>query len=170
MSEISPGMRLHFRVHRSMDLANFNVSFTSAQAVNTNEYRPSNVGFGITYTLPIVISLLSSKKGHLVLLENPEAHLHPRAQSKIGELAARAAASGVQVVFETHSDHVLNGVRIAVKSKKLDASDAGILFFDRLDGDRRAHVTSLEMDSEGRIADWPAGFFDEFEKSIEQLI
>jgi predicted ATPase len=94
MSEISPGLRLHFTSHRSMDLVNLGVSFSSAGAVSSNEYRTANVGFGITYTLPIVVSLLSSKSGSLVLLENPEAHLHPRAQSKIGELIARAAAAG----------------------------------------------------------------------------
>ncbi len=128
------------------------------------------MGFGITYTLPIVISLLSAKPGHLVLLENPEAHLHPRAQSKIGELIARTAASGVQVIFETHSDHVLNGVRMAVKDKRLGADDASILFFDRVAGSLRARVTPLQMDADGRIDQWPVGFFDEFEKSIERLI
>jgi len=172
MSEISPGLRLHFNTHRSMDLVNLGISFSAPGIVSTNEYRPGNVGFGITYTLPIVVSLLSSASGDLVLLENPEAHLHPRAQSKMGELIARAAASGVQVIFETHSDHVLNGIRIAVKTGLLECKKARILFFDRntVEGSKRTNVTSLTIDSDGRIDDWPSGFFDEFEKSIERLI
>jgi predicted ATPase len=178
MSEISPGIRFHFNPHRSMDLVNVEISFSSAGSVNTNEYRPVNVGFGITYTLPIVISLLASGSGTLIFLENPEAHLHPRGQSKIGELIARAAASGVQVIFETHSDHVLNGIRIAVKGRLLQSSDAVIYFFDKYsvveqaDQEPRvkARVTQLSMDSNGRIDEWPSGFFDEFEKSIEKLL
>lgn len=172
MSEISPGLRLHFKTHRSMDLVNMGISFASTGSVSTNEYRPGNVGFGITYTLPVVVSLLSSAPGDLVFLENPEAHLHPRAQSKIGELIARAAASGVQVIFETHSDHVLNGIRIAIKSGILKSEDATILFFDRdnVEESNGTRVTSLTIDSNGRIDDWPSGFFDEFEKSIERLI
>lgn len=172
MSEISPGLRLHLNTHRSMDLVNLGISFTAVKTVSTNEYRPANVGFGITYTLPIVVALLSSAKGDLVFLENPEAHLHPRAQSKIGELIARACSSGVQVIFETHSDHVLNGIRIAIKTGALKANDTIVLFFDRNKvGDRlRTRASKLFIDSNGRIADWPEGFFDEFEKSIEQLM
>jgi predicted ATPase len=172
MSEISPGLRLHFNAHRTMDLVNLGVSFTAVGIVSTNEYRSANVGFGITYTLPIVVSLLSSNKGDLVFLENPEAHLHPRAQSKIGELITRACSSGVQVIFETHSDHVLNGVRIAVKAGVLNANDATVLFFDKDKvGDRlKTQVSTLLIDSDGRIANWPVGFFDEFEKSIERLM
>jgi len=172
MSEISPGLRLHFNAHRSMDLVNLGISFTATGIVSTNEYRPANVGFGITYTLPIVVSLLASGKEDLVFLENPEAHLHPRAQSKMGELIARACSSGVQVIFETHSDHVLNGVRIAIKADVLKANDATVLFFDRdKAGDRlKTQVTALLIDPNGRIANWPSGFFDEFEKSIERLM
>lgn len=172
MSEISPGLRLHFNPHRAMDLVNFGVSFAAVGIVTTNEYRSGNVGFGITYTLPIVVSLLSSRQGDLVFLENPEAHLHPRAQSKIGELIARACSAGVQVIFETHSDHVLNGIRIAIKEKILEPNQAAVLFFRKeLAGDRlKSQFSSLFVDSNGRIANWPTGFFDEFEKSIERLI
>jgi predicted ATPase len=171
MSEISPGLRLHLTTHRSMDLVNLAVSFSSARSVSTNEYRPGNVGFGITYTLPIVVSLLSSAPGDLVLLENPEAHLHPRAQSKIGGLIARASASGVQVVFETHSDHVLNGIRLSVKDTILESGDTTILFFDKGDTEARGtRVSPLQVDADGRIDQWPEGFFDEFERSIEKLM
>ena len=170
MSEISPGLRLQFNTHRSMDLVNLGISFTSAGSVSTNEYRSVNVGFGITYTLPVVVSLLSSAPGDLVFLENPEAHLHPRAQSKLGELIARAASSGVQVIFETHSDHVLNGIRIAIKTGLLKSEEAAVLFFAKGEESKSTRVTTLKIDQNGRIDDWPSGFFDEFEKSIERLI
>ena len=153
-----------------MDLVNLGISFSSAGSVSTNEYRSVNVGFGITYTLPVVVSLLSSAPGDLVFIENPEAHLHPRAQSKLGELIARAASSGVQVIFETHSDHVLNGIRIAIKTGLLKSEQAAVLFFSKGEESKSTSVTTLNIDQNGRIDNWPSGFFDEFEKSIESLI
>ena len=71
--------------------------------------RAPNAGFGISYALPVVVAALRAADGGLLLVENPEAHLHPAGQSKIGGFLARIAADGVQVFLETHSDHVLNG-------------------------------------------------------------
>jgi len=107
-----------------------------------------------------------------LLVENPEAHLHPRAQVKIGELLARAAASGSQVIFETHSDHVLNGIRLAVHNKTVSPSQVQLHYFSKTDlsGLGSSRIRSLTIDSEGRIADWPDGFFDEFERSLDQLM
>lgn len=76
------------------------------------QQRPTNIGFGLTYVLPIVVACLSAKPGTLILLENPEAHPHPQGQTWMAYLASAAAASGVQIVMETHSDHVLNGLRL----------------------------------------------------------
>jgi predicted ATPase len=173
MGEISPGLRLHFTAHPGMDLMHLRYSYNAPGQVASNEYRPTNVGFGITYSLPVVVALLSAPKDAIVLLENPEAHLHPRGQVKIGELLARAAASGVQVVVESHSDHVLNGIRLAVHEGILDPTvNLELHYFDREGGPgtARSRVVSPRMDSQGRIDSWPDGFFDEFEKSLEQLI
>ena len=79
------------------------------------EYFPQNVGFGITYVLPIIISLLKAEKGDLIIIENPESHLHPGAQVEIAKLCCKAAAQGVQLIIETHSDHFFNAIRVAVK-------------------------------------------------------
>ena len=73
--------------------------------------RAPNAGFGISYALPVVVAALRAEVGGLLLVENPEAHLHPAGQSKIGSFLARVAADGVRIFLETHSDHVLNGIR-----------------------------------------------------------
>ena len=120
--------------------------------------RPANVGFGLTYCLPIIVAALGSTPGAVFIVENPEAHLHPRAQSEIGKFLVRVAASGVQTIVETHSDHVLNGVRVAVAAEHLLSSDdVAIHFF----GAAGASVTEITLNGNGGLSVWPLGFFDQ---------
>ena len=76
------------------------------------EFLPTNMGFGISYSLPIVISCLIARTGKIVAVQNPEAHLHPDAQTRIGEFLAHASGFGFSLIVETHSDHVLEGMQI----------------------------------------------------------
>ncbi|MGH7497087.1 MAG: DUF3696 domain-containing protein [bacterium] len=170
-NEISPGTRIHVTSYSGMDLVNLQYSFALGKQVS-NFYRATSVGFGITYTLPILIALLSSQQGALVLLENPEAHLHPQGQVRIGEILALAANYGIQVVVETHSDHILNGIRIAVQGGRLSAEHISLNFFERRDypAGSRTTVATPNMDQNGRIDYWPEGFFDEWDKSLEKLL
>ena len=136
---------------------------------DTDFQRPIHTGFGLTQVLPIVTAALSANVEDLLLIENPEVHLHPAGQAEMGEFLAEAAAAGVQVLVETHSDHILNGIRRAVKKGILPAEDAALHFFrprrgDEQDGD--AQVQTLILDNEGGIDDWPDGFFDQFDKDM----
>jgi len=133
-------------------------------------HRPQNVGFGVTYALPLVIAILTAHEGDVVLLENPEAHLHPRAQARLGRLCAKAAAAGVQVVVETHSDHVLNGARVAVHAGIISPDDVSILFFNGPMADEDALVTHIRTDRAGRLDQWPHGFFDEGDHLLDRLL
>ena len=167
LSEVSPGTRIHLTPSPTMDIVNLEYSFVSPGQVS-KRFRATNVGFGLTYSLPVLTALLGSKPGSLVLLENPEAHLHPKGQFKIGELIARAAASGRQILFETHSDHVLNGIRLAVHGGIIKPEDVGLYFFDRPMG--TTQVVNPKMDRNGRINHWPENFFDEWDRSLEALL
>jgi predicted ATPase len=120
--------------------------------------------------LPILVAILSSKPGSLVLLENPEAHLHPRGQALMGELFARAAAAGIQIVLESHSDHVLNGIRVAVRQERVAPEQVTIHFFGRNEETGEHTIMSPQIDRDGRITEWPEHFFDEYEKSLEALL
>ena len=131
--------------------------------------RPQNLGFGLTQLFPIIVAVLAAKKGEVLIVENPEVHLHPRAQQNIGMLLAQAAASGVQVILETHSDHVLNGIRLAVKGKKLAATDVRVHFFERAEN-LSAQPISPCIDEDGRFDQWPAGFFDQFDGALSELL
>ena len=164
---ISPGTRLKIDAKSDVDLMSFQYSYG-----DSNPYRATNVGFGISYILPIIVAALASTPGTIILIENPEAHLHPKGQVKMGQLLALAASGGVQVVIETHSDHVLNGIRLAVHGGKLDPKDVQLHYFQRQNKEEQAvtEVISPKIDRNGRIDRWPDGFFDEWDNSLEVLL
>ena len=126
-------------------------------------HNPTHTGFGLTQILPIVVAILAADKGDIIMIENPEIHLHPAGQALIGQFMADAARAGIQLLVETHSDHVLNGVRRAVKDSRLSADQVAIHFF-RPRSEGQTQVMSPNMDDSGNIDYWPDGFFDQFDK------
>ena len=122
------------------------VSFDRTGDVATRPFRATNVGFGLSYILPVITAMLTPP-GTLCLVENPEAHLHPRGQTRIAELAVRAAMTGVQIIVETHSDHFLDGVRIAVRDGLIAPEQIAIHYFER--ADNSVKVTSLRSTATG---------------------
>ena len=170
LSLIAPGILPQISVNTSLRNAELKYTFREGSE-NTNAYKSVNVGFGITYVLPIVIAILSAKPGDLLLLENPEAHIHPAGQRWLGELIAQACAGGVQILVETHSDHVLNGIRLTIKKAKLSHEKAGIFFFYKDEEDQYKHKTMLpSIDADGRIDIWPEGFLDEWDNALLELL
>ena len=138
--------------------------------LRTEWTRAPNAGFGISYALPIIVAALRAPTGGLLLVENPEAHLHPAGQSTIGRFLAQVAADGVQVFLETHSDHVLNGIRVAVAdgSAALLPEQAAIHFF-RAEDDGGPDLQSMELQRTGQLNAWPAGFFDQAQVDLGAL-
>lgn len=135
----------------------------------TGEWRrPANVGYGLTYAFPILVALMAAAPGDIVVIDSPEAHLHPQAQSRMGRMLAAFAAAGIQLIVETHSDHVLNGIRLAVRDKILAATELSLLFFAGASLEGHG-VTTPRIDGEGRINEWPDGFFDQGDKDVAQL-
>ena len=167
MSEVSPGTRIEIQPNSSMDLVSLQYSYGLS-----NPYRATNVGFGITYTLPIIVAVLVSEPGTLILIENPESHLHPKGQAKLGELFAIAANCGIQIIVESHSDHILNGIRVAVHDAKIEPEEVQLHYFQReiKEGQAITEVISPQIDRNGRIDQWPEGFFDEWDKSLMTLL
>lgn len=169
MQELCPGVNFQTDAIEGTDYVRLSYGFGGTAGINaTRRRRPTNVGFGLTYALPIVVACLTATHKSLILLENPEAHLHPKGQSRMAALIAAAAATGAQLIVETHSDHVLNGVRIAVKQEVLRPEDAVVHFF-RGNGSG-AEVITPHIDKDGMLAQWPEGFFDEWENSLDQLL
>lgn len=182
MGEISPGVSLEFAKHDRHDISHIEVS----------GHRANNTGFGISYALPIVLAaiVLSSvneereanimdaraidwlsknrKCPPILLVENPEAHLHPRGQTAMGRLLSLAASCGVQIIVETHSDHFIDGIRLQVKSEGLSSRDVSILFFEKESGSETTKKY-IKMKGDGKLDSWPRGFFDQTMINLKRL-
>lgn len=117
---------------------------------------PTNTGFGISYILPIVVAALASRPGALLVVDSPEAHMHPAAQSAIGGFLFAMAAGGLQILVETHSDHVVNGIRVAVAQS--ESNGRALPLFHFFSGDE---PETIAVGANGSLDHWPAGFFDQ---------
>lgn len=133
---------------------------------NSYAYKPANVGFGYSYILPLIVTGLIAKPGETIIIENPEAHLHPRAQSKISEFFARVASCGVQVFIESHSEHILNGLRVSALNPEIGVKydELAIHYFNEAFDSQK-----LIMDEKGKIPEWPGGFFDQQEIDLASI-
>jgi predicted ATPase len=171
LKEISPGISVKSNHIPEVESARIAYQYEYSKNL-TPEFTPTNIGFGITYVLPVVTCILSSKPGDILLIENPESHLHPAGQSKLGELFFRAAISGIQIITETHSDHFLNGIRVAVKNHGDLSNLIKILYFKRNESSEK-HATTIEypkLTNDGRIENWPSGFFDQSINDLNELM
>ena len=168
LAEISPGAHLRLEPIPDADALVVGFTFDRKGDVETRRYRATNVGFGLSYALPLLVAMFAPENS-LCLIENPEAHLHPRGQTKLANLAVRATMAGVQVIVETHSDHFMDGVRIAVRDGLIAPEDAAFHYFERGD-EGAAVVSSPRIDRDGRLSEWPAGFFDQHEENLARLL
>ena len=129
-----------------------------------------DVGYGVGQALPVIAELLRDDAPSVFLLQQPEVHLHPSAQAALGSLFCQIAAPERQIVVETHSDHLIDRVRMDIRDGKeaLKPDDVSILYFERGDLDVKIH--SLSLDQEGNVLDAPSSyrrfFLDETRRSI----
>jgi len=131
--------------------------------------RPANIGYGLSYAFPLIVALLAAREGQIVVVDSPEAHLHPRAQSRMGQMLAHFATVGIQILVETHSDHVLSGIRLAVRNRLLDPNEVAIHFFSGAKGEAESGVVSPLIDVNGSLSAWPEGFFDQADNDLMEL-
>lgn len=169
MSAISPDIQIFVQAIESSFRLNYRFGRGKDQTP-TEQFRATNIGFGISYVLPIIIAALHAPQGSVVIIENPEAHIHPAGQAKLMELISRSAKAGVQFIIETHSDHIINGVLVGVKENLITTNDLSVYFIDR---DQRTHATDyqeLPILKGGRIKKPPKGFFDQIDIDMKKLI
>ncbi|WP_394167018.1 AAA family ATPase [Neptunomonas phycophila] len=128
----------------------------------------ADVGFGVSQTIPVLVALICAKKGQLVYIEQPELHLHPKAQFKLAEIIAKAVTRGVKVVIETHSSVLLRGIQILVVKKAIDHEDISLNWFTQNCESGETEVVTAELDEFGAFGDWPEDF-DDTSLTVEQM-
>jgi predicted ATPase len=174
----SEGLTLEYNIRGWLSVISPNVEFKyhiqsdSDSSYSTfNGHRSNNVGYGLSYSLPVITALLYSTlyESCIVIIENPEAHLHPRGQTEMGKLIALCAKAGSQIIIETHSDHIFDGIRIFTKNNQEFESMFQLHWFE-LNDKKNTEITSPTVDENGRIDSWLQGFFDQFEINASQLL
>lgn len=152
---------------RYVEEANVYVLLISTE-LKAKASKPTNVGFGYSYVLPILIAGMTCSAGETLIVENPEAHLHPMAQSILGKFMTWISYyRGVQIFVETHSEHIVNSFRVQVAQNVLPASELNILFFDER---FEKYAKRINVDEYGRINEWPERFFDQEEKDLDIIL
>lgn len=171
LSEISPGVKLNTTEIPGTENILLDYQFETKDGF-TSRFKPQNVGFGLSYTLPVITMLLSSKAEDILIIENPESHVHPRGQAELGKLLALCSANGSQLIIETHSDHIVNGIRVSVKENKVNHREVNVLFFNRTDYDSEQYseITNIQVDREGNLSNYPENFLDEWNNQLLKLI
>jgi len=128
----------------------------------------ADVGFGVSQTLPVLVALIGAKKGQYVYIEQPELHLHPKAQFKLAAIIAKAINRGVRVIIETHSSILIRGVQIAVVKKQLEKEKVALNWFTQNLETGETEVSKAELDEFGAFGEWPEDF-DDTSLNVEQL-
>jgi len=191
---ILPGVSINAHYDKETHAARIEVENNLTKG---NPVVPTNTGFGISYVLPIIVSGLIAKQDRFFIVENPEAHLHPSAQSKIGYFLGIVANAGVRVIVETHSDHVINGIQLAVAKKEIsndmvtfnfftfdnefdkketskDTETIDFFTFDDVSfaetSNNHPEVKSISISEKGQLTDWPKGFFDQSQIDYSELL
>lgn len=172
LGEISPGVRVQVTSIQNAENIQVEYEFMQPNFGTTNRFKPTNVGFGISYVLPVIVSLLAARPGDLLIIENPESHIHPRGQAELGKLVASTSANDVQIIVETHSDHFVNGVRVAVKAGLIDRSKAMIFYFEKTvtTSEQFSKITDIEIDSRGELSTYPENLMDEWSNQLIKLV
>lgn len=134
------------------------------------EFSPFNLGAGVSYLTKILILGLSLGQDNLLIVENPEVHLHPKAISKLADFFVFLANAGIQVIIETHSEHILNKTRYAIFKEKILEQDVQIYYREQVEGEfisLNINKRGKYIDKEGNITKFPKGFFD---SDLDELV
>lgn len=160
---IFPGVTVRVEENAKAYITYISTSLTSSS-------KAPNVGFGITYALPIITQALLAPNGAWLVVENPEAHLHAKAQSNIGYFLGVMAASGLKVVVETHSEHIVNGIRRAVVSRDTLLSNEDVnVYYCQKDGDGLKN-TRIGIEPNGDLSLYPTDFFDQVSQDLRFIL
>ncbi|KPL81980.1 AAA family ATPase [Herpetosiphon geysericola] len=151
------GLIADFRLHQiapNVDLHEVRVKIKP----NAAEVLLTDVGFGVAQILPVLVLCASAKPGSTIILEQPEIHLHPAVQSNLADILIETIKRGVQIVLESHSEHLLHRLQRRIAEEVLSNTDTALYFCD-MDDTGTSHAVPLDVDQYGNIRNWPKDFF-----------
>lgn len=130
----------------------------------------THVGVGVSQVLPIVLMFLLSHKDEILIFEQPELHLHPKVQSLLCDLFIAMSMSGLQCIIETHSEYIINRLRLRVaqETNQNIVQNSSVFFINKIDG--TTNFDNVEINKYGAIKDWPIDFFDQSDKEVEKIL
>jgi len=171
LGEISPGVNVR-TTNISTDEILLEYEFKQNNLGITNRFKPENVGFGISYSLHVVTALLSARPGQLIIIENPESHIHPKGQAELGKLIALVSKNDVQIIIETHSDHILNGIRVAIKEDNVLVDRTIVFYFEKefTHTEQYSKVTNIDIDRNGELSEYPPNLLSEWSNQLLKLL
>jgi predicted ATPase len=117
----------------------------------------ADVGFGVSQTLPVLVALLAANRDQIVFVEQPELHLHPRAQVALADIIIQSAEQGVRLVIETHSSLLILALQAAIAAGRIAPDRVSLNWFTR-DAAGQTHVTEAQVHEDGSYGDWPEDF------------
>lgn len=163
------GCRMSSKYIENTNLVQVQYSNKTTLNVQNCWCRPQNVGTGVTYIAMIIIAAFSCKKGDILIVENPEIHLHPSAQSKFLEFLSFMSLCGIQIIIETHSDHIFNGLRKCVHNSLIDVENQSIYFF-KIKDDGCCEPVLINIDKDGRLLNTDDGLFDQIQNDLDVIL
>ncbi len=163
--EVFPGLELKTVTSSGTNAVGIRVK---KSGIESEWLKPTNVGFGISYCLPILLGGLLSRHDGVLIIDSPEAHLHPASQSHVAQFLCHVANANTQVFVETHSDHILNGARLAIAKGILAPQDVRIHSLAQRDG--QVVCQPISITQSGSLSLWPTGFFDQTEKDLAEIV
>ena len=145
----------------------------TAQILIDNDFSTenfaTNIGFGISYALPVIVTCLIAKEKSFIVIENPEAHLHPAAQAAMGNFLATMSHAGLNIIVETHSDHVIEGIQLYVAKNPEWHDKVTINCFGKKDGETQPSVEAITFNKNAEFSGWPEGFMDQSQIDFAEL-
>ena len=129
----------------------------AAQGGAKDTVNIADVGFGVSQTLPVLVALLSAEPGRMVFVEQPELHLHPKAQVALADIILQAADRGVRVIIETHSSLLILALQTVVAEGRISPDRISMNWFSR-DNTGQTRVIEATLGNDGSYGEWPADF------------
>jgi predicted ATPase len=170
MERLFPGFAQETEIYSQADQVRLGLALQRQLTGRPLFVRPTNTGFGLSFVLGIIVAGLASGPDTMLIVENPEAHLHPKAQSILGEFLGRVAAGGTQVFVETHSEHIVNGIRRMIKRAVLTPDIVRFHFFSKAPNTLEPSVLPISVAATGDFSAWPEGFFDQLDNDLSVIL